>query len=175
MAVSRKQARGYAGVTKLRRLLRRLDSDLTVPIREAIADGAQAILGDMQMMVPVDKDELRPALSARVSRDGFTAVIGPAIKDVLRIGTKANTLARRVAGEGVVVDDQQLFQAYKALWIERGTKGSPEHNVPPQPARPFMEPAFDQNKQEIINRAQIGITVALRAAVQAEDVGNPND
>jgi len=133
MSTARQRA-GLRGVNKLRRTLRRLPSEVTIGIRNSIERGAAAIEADMMINIPKDTGDTAAKISSKVSRDGLTAQIG-------FIGKKA------VEG------------AYVARFIEYGTKG--HGNVPPQPARPFMAPAFDANRDWIASEAQAQIRKVL--------------
>lgn len=57
-----------------------------------------------------------------------------------------------------------MFEYFKGYWIEFGTKGAPKKNIPPQPARPFMQPAYDLNESWILGRVKAGINKALDRA-----------
>lgn len=157
-------ASGIRGLNKLRRTLRRIEPDLQDPIRTAILNTAEAIKQDAIAGAPVDEGDLVRSIDYKIGRDGFTAVIGP--------GAKAAEIARRKGGSPFATQDRRgeiirlsaankklLFQFFKAYWIEYGTKGSPEHNIPPLPARPFMTPAYLLNEE--YGKAQV------RAAVKA--------
>jgi len=116
-----RQRRGWAGVNKLRRTLRRLEPDATKGIRNVIERAAEAMHYDMLVGIPKDTGETAQHLSYKISRDGLTAQIG-------------------------FVGKKDVEGGYVARFIEYGTKGYPKRNIPPQPARPFMIPAFDRNK-----------------------------
>lgn len=152
------------GVNKLRRTLRRIDPEATEAVRVAIAEGVQAIELDAVQLVPKDTGDLARSIQHKVSRDGLTAIVGP--------GANAAEIVRRKAGSafnvrGVKLSNKNkelMFQFFKGYWIERGTKGNPKKNIPPQPPRPFMKPAYDMNKQWILGRVKKGIANALAKA-----------
>ena len=132
-----RQRRGFAGVTKLRKTLRRLEPEMIAGIQTVIKRGAKAIEYDMLVGIPKDTGETAQYINAKISRDGLTAQIG-------FVGKKA------VQG------------GYAARFIEYGTKGYAKDNIPPQPATPFMSPAFDANKDWITRDARKEINVTLK-------------
>ena len=132
-----RQRRGFAGVTKLRRTLRRLEPETVAEIKKVIVRGAQAIEADMMISIPKDTGDTASNISYKIARDGLTAQIG-------FVGKKA------------------VEKGFVARFIEYGTKGSAKQNIPPQPARPFMGPAFDANKGWIVRDAQREIGIVLQ-------------
>ena len=106
-----RQRRGLAGVTKLRRTLRRLGPEARDGIKEVLVRGSQAIEADMMINIPKDTGETASNISYKIARDGLTARIG--------------FIGKRAVGDG-----------YAARFIEYGTKGYPARNIPPQAARP---------------------------------------
>lgn len=124
-----RQRRGYAGVNKLRRTLRRLEPEATAGIRKVLERGAQGIEADMMIGIPKDTGETAAHISYKLSRDGLTARIG-------------------------FIGKKDFEGGYVAQFLEYGTKGYPERNIPAQPARPFMGPAFDANRDWIVRDAQ---------------------
>lgn len=119
-----RQRRGLAGVSKLRRTLRRLEPEATAGIRDALERAAQTMHFDMLSTIPKDSGETAQHLSYKVSRDGLTARIG-------------------------FIGKKDVEDGYVARFIEYGTKGYPKRNIPAQPARPFMAPAFDKSKGRV--------------------------
>ena len=164
MAISSSQRSGIRGLAKLRRTLRRIEPEATVGLKKALRDGAEAIKRDAQALAPRDEGDLIAAIDATISRDGFTAVIGPGAKAV-----NAERAAGRAASRGKVVilssaNQELLFQFFKGLWFEFGTKGDPKRNVPPLAAQPFMGPAYDLNAAWIKNNARRELAKALQRA-----------
>lgn len=164
---SQNRARGFVGVTRLRRKLRRMDQAITADIRQAIAAGARDIEQDMVGGAPVDEGDLVRSIAHKVSKDGFAAAIGPGA------GTAQFTKGFGVIKEKYTKDGGLTAasvrnkhireQLYKARWIEFGTQqGKPGSH--PQPARPFMQPAFDANKHAITRAVHVAINTALKVA-----------
>lgn len=145
----------YRGVNKLRRKLRRMGPEMTAEVASVIQKGAQAIEFDMITGVPVDTGDTRADIQSQVSRDGLTAQIGFLGKN------------RRLKDVGRVFKPSS--RAYVARFLEFGTKGSPEHNIPPQPARPFIAPAFDSNKDWIKRDVRKAISNVIRDAGGSDD------
>jgi HK97 gp10 family phage protein len=122
---------------RLRRLLKRAEPAIRQEYKVVSREIGNAVLEKMRELVAEDKGDLKNALSARVSPDGLSVSVG------------LTTKRRR----------QKFFYS---RFIEGGTKGYPERNIPPMPARPFMEPAFELTKPENIKRANNLIKTSLR-------------
>lgn len=75
-AAQKRQARGYAKVTPLRRKLRRMPDEATKGIKAAMIKLAADIEASAKSRVPVDTGTLRDNITAKVSRDGLSARIG---------------------------------------------------------------------------------------------------
>lgn len=131
------QRRGLRGVSKLRRTLRRLEPEAREGIKHAIEKGAEGIKADMMILIPKDTGETAVLIDKKIARDGLTARIGFVTKKAQKDG-------------------------YVARFIEFGTKGFPDRNVPAQAARPFMQPAFDRNKEWILRDCKREIAKALK-------------
>ena len=147
MASTARQRSGLRGVGKLRRTLRRLGPEATKDIRKPIERGADFILGDMLSLVPKDSGDLARALDRRIARDGLTARIG-------------------------LVTPSKQRDLFYARFVEFGTKGGQvtarragglpyTMNVPARPATPFMQPAFDLNRAQIVRETQTAIRLVL--------------
>lgn len=157
-------ASGIKGLNELRRTLRRIEPELQQPIQTAIHNTAEAIKADAIAGAPVDEGDLVRSIDYKIGRDGFTAVIGPGAKaaEIARSRGGSAFATRTRKGEVIrmsATNKNLLFQFFKGYWHEFGTKGSPEHNIPPLPARPFMTPAYLLNEE--YGKAQV------RAAVKA--------
>lgn len=157
-------ASGIKGINKLRLTLRRIEPEMQQPIRQAILNTAEAIKQDAIAGAPVEEGDLVRSIDYKIGRDGFTAVIGP--------GAKAAEIARSKGGSAFSTQDRRgeiikmsaankklLFQFFKGYWLEFGTKGLPERNIPPLTPRPFMNSAYLLNEE--YGKAQV------RAAVKA--------
>lgn len=159
----------FKGVTKLRKTLRRIEPEVTEQTRQAMRDGAEAITLDAIARVPKDEGDLARSIGYQLGRDGLTAVIGPAAKQVAMVGGRTNAGAAFATGSKrqrklSIKNKEALFQFFKGYWIENGTKGSPERNIPPMPARPFMGPAWDLNRDWLLRNVREGINKALEKA-----------
>lgn len=154
------------GVNRLRKTLRRVDPEIGAEVREAVRESAEAITLDAVRFAPRDEGDLVRAIDYQLGRDGFTAVIGP--------GAKAAEIARRRAGSPFALagsavrlsrsNRHLLYQFFKGYWAEFGTKGG--NGVPPQPARPFMQPAWDLNRPYAVKRTQGAVRNALERAAR---------
>lgn len=136
---------GVQGAGKLKRKLRRIEPEITRGVRGAVGDVAEAIKQDAIALAPRDQGDLVRAIDAKVGRDGLAAVVGP--------GAVAADLARRRTGSVFgatnlrlsAKNQHLLLQFFKGYWIEFGTKKGDDGSHA-QPARPFMQPAFDLNR-----------------------------
>ena len=162
-----RQRRGFAGVTKLRKTLRRFDESLTRDIKVELEAGAQAIERDMIGGAPVDEADLVNSIGYKMGRDGFTAVIGPAadsaqIKSGFGVVNEKFTKAGNLTA-ATVRNKTARMQLYKALWAEFGTKAG-EPGSSSKPARPFIQPAYDANKDRLTERIRAAVDRALKEA-----------
>ena len=123
----------YANVSKLRKTLRRIEPELRKEVEDEVEHAAQVVQADAIKLAPKDTGNLASQISYKVARDGLTAKIG------FR-GKKANR------------------QAFYARFIEFGTKktaprlfkkgarkGKTKRGHSGLPARPFLQPALQNN------------------------------
>jgi hypothetical protein len=161
----------YAGLPKLRKTLQRLEPDAVKDIKTVFYQGAEAIwmdaVNNLQSKLSGDGyGDLLASVTIKYGRDGMTAVIGP--------GAKTVTINKSPWNTRLYVKDSQKHEAwqfFKGYWFEFGTKGYPEHNIPPQPARPFMNPAYDTNKGRITKGVQKAVHDALISLASGPDNG----
>lgn len=153
------QRSGFRGVNRLRRTLRRIDPGLMPELKQAVRDGGEAIKQDQIAGAPVDEGDMVREIDAKYGRDGLTVVVGPGAKHV-PIGKNPFDTTRRMSAPG----KHALVQFFKAYWYEFGTKGNADRNIPPQPARPFLVPAYDMNREWILRNTRKGIRQALKRA-----------
>lgn len=148
-------AMGYRNVNKLRRKLRNMEKFVESGIGPAIERAAYAIELDAKARVRVDEGDLQRSITHKLGRDKMTAVIGPGAKSAaVARAAKGSPFATRSTIQLGSISKHDLFQFFKGYWIEFGTKGAPDRNIPPQPARPFMQPAFDVNKTWATNEVR---------------------
>jgi len=161
---------GVRGANKLRKTLRRAPEEIREGVVTAVDRGAEAVWADAVERVPRDEGDLARAIQIKKGRDGLTAVVGPgakaaelAARKAGRLGLKRNPFAGAASTRVRLSRTNQdlLFQWFKAIWIEFGTKGSPEHNIPPQPPRPFMGPAAELNQDFFATEARRAVNDAL--------------
>lgn len=156
---------GFQGVTKLRKTLRRLEPEATKEIKAKIARGAQdikddAVRGARNLDKPgVGTGEMIRSITYTFGRDGMTALIGPGADRLKVSKSPFNTTLYKTKR-----DKEAAFNFFKAYWFEFGTKGYPKRNIPPQPARPFMNPAWDMNKDDLIRDIRAEVAKALKVA-----------
>lgn len=164
MSFSRAQqnsARGYAGLSKLRKTLKRIEPETVSGVKAAIEKGATAIEQDIVNNGREHRitGDMLQSIAVKKGRDGLTAVIGP--------GAKAITVSKSPFDTTMYVTQKSKFlawQFFKAYWLEFGTKGTPERNIPPQPATPFVQPAWDSNKGWLIKEVKTAVSRAIARA-----------
>lgn len=160
------QRRGLQNVSSLRRKLRRIAQDAENTIKPVVEEIAEAIKQDAIARAPQDSGDLVRSIDKKLSADGLTAVIGPAIRTAAVARTvRGSAFANRKLDVKLGAKSKKaLFQFFKGYWIEFGTKGAPERNIPPQPARPFMGPAFDVNRDWGMEKIKDEINATLKRA-----------
>jgi HK97 gp10 family phage protein len=176
-AVSKSQSRGYAGVDKLRRLLKKIDPEVVAGVRAKVEEGSQAIARDMRAGAPRDQGDLLNSISYKLSGDKLAAYIGPGADraNIIKHGLKTTkttkagstsllkTTKRGNLTSATIKDQNARFQLYKASWVEFGTK--PHGSHPGTSARPFINPAFDANKNWLLNDMRVELDKALTRAL----------
>ena len=118
---------GLRGQKQVREFLKSRPDAITRKVAGEIETGAEDILLDMRGLVPKDTGDLAAALDFKVARSGLKA----------RIGLLTKTA---------------LADHFYWLFLEKGTKGYPPHNIPPLAATPFVDPAFQLNAPIIADR-----------------------
>jgi HK97 gp10 family phage protein len=154
----------FSGVNKLRRTLRRLESETRAGVIEAVVDSAEAVKQDARALVPRDEGDLARSIEVRFGRDKLTAIVGPGAAAAEAVRSKVGSaFGVRAAGLRLsAAKADALFQFFKGYWIEFGTKGG--NGQPPRPAQPFMGPALDRNRAWAIGRMSEAMRRALRKA-----------
>lgn len=155
------QARGYAGLGKLRKTLRRIEPETTQGIKDVIEKGALAIENDIVSNGQAHRitGDMIQSVAIKYGRYRMTAVIGP--------GASSISVSKSPFDTTLYVTQKSKFMAwqfFKAYWIEFGTKGAPDRNIPPQPAQPFVQPAWDSNKGWLIRDAKAAVSRAIQRA-----------
>jgi len=144
---------GLSGDKRLRRTLRRVEPATNNKVAAAIEDTAERIESAAIAFAPVDEGDLVRSIARKKGRDGLTYVIGPGAKSV-RI-SKSPFAEAAVGVKGATKRDR-LMQFFKGFWIEFGTRK--------MRARPFMQPAFDMNRNRGVREVQRAIKQALEEA-----------
>lgn len=145
------------GDFKLRGVLRRIGNQMDSDVRPAMQKAADLVLQTQKSLIPVDTGAGRDALTAFVSKAGLNAQVG------IR-GKKNNK------------------NFYYLRFVEFGTKGTASKgeknksdganffgyapNIPARPARPFIRPSIDMNRDEIIEIIRKGIDSTLEKAAR---------
>lgn len=122
--------------TRARIKLRRIIEMTDTDIKSAMQDAVNMLQKEVVMRVPRDTGNLEENITAYVSKNGMTGEVG------LR-GKKARS------------------RAFYARFLEFGTKGQ---GGKPQPAQPFLHPAWHYSKPQIISRVGKAINSAIKKA-----------
>jgi HK97 gp10 family phage protein len=161
------------GVTKLRQKLRRIAPEITEDVREIVAQTLNEMAADAKVLAPVDQGDLRASIEVKISRDGLAGIVGPAVRAAEIVRTKSGSYFGRTvkrgkfAGQKIKLREANkrlLMNFYKGYWAEFGTKGYPDKGVHAQPARPFMRPAYDSNRDGARRRLNEAVNRALSRA-----------
>ncbi|MEM1142729.1 MAG: HK97 gp10 family phage protein [Pseudomonadota bacterium] len=147
-------------MTKLRRTLRRMEEEITEGVASEIETVAKTVEQNMLGMVPVDEGDLASVIAYKIGRDGFSAVIGPGAGSAQIKKGLGLSAQKYLKGGGVTAATARnnfiRLQLYKAHWIEYGTR-----NVP---ARPFIQPAWDVNKDQFRRQVRRAVDIAIGKA-----------
>lgn len=174
MSSTRRQRSGLRGVNRLRRTLRRINDTADDGVGAAIRTWSHKIAEDAKANAPELTGETKESIEAIVSRDGLTSTIGPgarALRSTRRQGF--SVFATRALNLNLSKRNTRLLRAfYKAYWYEFGTKGNPAKNIPPQPAQPFMGPAYDANAEAMKADIRRAIRTTLERASRGARSGN---
>lgn len=160
---TRAQIRGLNGVDSLRKKLRNMEKVAESGIKPAITEILQSITMDAKQLAPKDEGELAASIEYKLSSDGLAGVSGPAAKSAaVATAVKGSPFATRSTKVATDLSKKKLFNFFKGYWAEFGTKGNPARNIPPQPARPFMRPAFDLNSSWGIKKIADAVNAQLK-------------
>ncbi|MCY1556766.1 hypothetical protein D9M68_935470 [compost metagenome] len=137
----------------------------------------------MRSLIPRDTGAGAEALSAFVSRDGLRAEVGLRGKRArqkffylrfLEFGTKgySGVLYHRADGHTVNRDRSQLSGRNRLGRRDTKVKSDGENffgkypNIPARPAHPFMQPAFDLNRERWLQLVRRAISRTLQSAAE---------
>jgi hypothetical protein len=173
--VTRKQTRGYSGVSALRKKLRETPALVEQYVRPAMDNAAQAVKIDMISLIPELTGNLQNRVSYKLSPDGMAALIGPEADrfDVVAryrkkygvLGVSSEGKVATVATQAKVADIASVFYF---RFLDSGTKGAPDRNIPPQPALNIRQRALDANSSYAKNQVAIAVKKALNAAANIQ-------
>ena len=149
------------GGARLRRFLREFPNDVREPIRQALTEVSNAMLQSAKSRVSVDTGTLRDALTAKVDSQGLRAEVGIRGKR-----------AQRKAFHGVFVEFGTRPHSLKKG--SRSKKGRSAERLanqsggmhPGMPARPFLHPAFEENKKDGLAKVRAAVQEAIRRAAE---------
>ena len=163
------QKRGFQGVTKLRKTLRRLEPEASEELQNVVLEAGEMLQFLILGSAPVMSGDLRDHVGYKLSRDKLTVLagVGANSASIQKIGFGESKTRYTKAGNessASLRDKADRWALYKALWAEFGTKGSPAHGIPAQPATHFHQKAFDQASPRIRAQATSAISKALKKA-----------
>jgi len=177
--VTRKQARGYSGVSELRKKLRKTPELVEQYVRPAMENAAQAVKSDMVSLMPELTSNLKHRVAYKLSPDGMAALIGPEadrFNVVARYRKKYGVLGVSSEGKVATVATQDkvadIASVFYFRFLDSGTKGAPDRNIPPQPALNIRQRALDANSSYAKNQLAIAIKKALDAAANIQGGSN---
>jgi HK97 gp10 family phage protein len=139
-----------SGSKGLRKALREIDPATGNRVALAMARGAEEIEQKIVGGAPRDEGDLISSIAKKKGRDGLTWVIGPGAKS---IAISKNPFAEAPKGIPSPTKSFRFLQFFKAYWYEFGTKK--------QPARPFIQPAFDTSRDRILRQVRAAVNQAL--------------
>jgi HK97 gp10 family phage protein len=159
---------GIQGTDKLRRKLKAMEKIVQSGIRPAITETLQNVTSDAKTLAPVKEGDLQESINYKVSSDGMAGVAGPSAKSaIVKAHTDGSAFSNKKSGKIISqLSKKRLFQFFKGYWIEFGTKGNPSRNIPPMPARPFMQPAWDMNKKAGIKKVKDAVNKQLKTIAE---------
>lgn len=172
MAATRSQRRGYQGVNKLRRTLRRIDPELTQGIKDVVEDTGRVLADQIRRNTThlMRTDAMYESIGYKVSRDGFTVIAGVEAESTKIQGRVVlGAIARKTTKSGrlTLTTSRRLktrMNIYKAIYQEFGTKGASDRNIPPIHPQRMHQKAFDATSPRLKAIFAKEIEKALRGA-----------
>lgn len=177
---------------QLLRKLGRIAGAVENNVAPAIRDAAEAMMLDAVARVPKDTGELARSIEFKTGNKGLTAIIGPSAKSAAVVKTQrgGSAFATRKLGAKPLSEltKYKLWLFFIGYWTEFGTKGykakaggkkgrtgkkimtdgetfyGKEVEIPARPAHPFMQPAFDVNKDWAVVRVEKAVNEMLEKA-----------
>ena len=150
---------GLSGMSNLRRVLRRLPKEATGDVRIAIEHGANLILRDARGRVAGVSKRVSSNLSVKLSTDKFTARVGLQGKRAKKRAFMGKWIEYGTAPHSLK-SGSRLAQEKRRRSAAAGTGRGGWH--PGTPARPFMIPAYESNKQKLIAMIRAAVDRSLR-------------
>lgn len=160
---SRRQQRGYAKVSDLRRKLHETPDLVEKYVRPAMENAAQAVKADMIQLTPDFTGDAKAAMAYSISRDGMAALVGVHADKInvqrryKRIYGKLGVSASgKIASVAVQEKIKAIGDVFYFRFLDSGTKGfqgaytnrdgtEVTTNIPPMPALNIRERALDAN------------------------------
>jgi HK97 gp10 family phage protein len=157
----RKGSRVY-GVSKLRKTLNRIEKAEREAVKSVVVTSAKkierdaisfAILKDVK-----DTGDMIRSIDTKFARDKLTAVIGPGAKSAIVRDNPFNTagFAKIKRDSTRIKHKKAAYNFFKGYWHEFGTINHPD--------RPFMNPAWEVNKNLVRKNIRVAVSRALDRA-----------
>lgn len=143
------KSRGWSGVSRLRRKLRRMPDEVQAEVKRAMQDATNVVERQTRPEIPVDDGDLAHSYRAQISRDGLSARLGYWEKGNLRNWRRAGWRAHFT-----------IFGT-KGGQIERGGDKAPIL-LPPQPANNFIGRGWAKSRERVLNLLDSGVKAALK-------------
>ena len=145
---SRRRAIGYSQVSELRKLLRRIEKDIreggSQEVQDAISESARLAESTMKSLAPRKTGEMAASIRSAIAPDGLSALVGPGVKGAKTVKRKTGTYGSK-AVKNSKTTEKDLFQMYKAYWLEVGTKKMSDK-------KKFVQPTRDLIKDDVIKK-----------------------
>ena len=159
------KAKKIRGANKLRRVLKRLEKDESEAVKKALRHGAEKVKADA-IGYAILKDikltgEMIRSIDTKYSSDKFSVMIGPGVDRMRSMKNNPwNTSGfRSRRADTILKDNEAQWNFMKAWWAEFGT-GPPIEQDP----KPFMNPAWDNNRNALVKKINQAVVATLRRA-----------
>jgi len=142
--------------TRARIKLRRILTEVDAGIRPAMQDSVNKLQKEIMQNVPVNTGNLKSLITSHVAKNGLRGEVGLRGKKAREKGFYARFIEYGTKGHKVDASKKVLSSGSNTF----GTSA----NIPAQPARPFLQPAWDNEKHGIIARINKVIEGSIKKA-----------
>ena len=153
------------------KMLKEIGSDKFIK-RDVLAEqkkGAETFRLAAAEKVPIDTGHLKDQIIVKSGFNKKTGVVFATVglrklgrKDRTKLAKKnAEKDFQRSVGYSDVKENESLQDGWYGLFVEFSAPGQPG----PQQAKPFMRPAFEENKQPVVSTYKSGLEARLQKAI----------